>query len=364
MQAGTDHSRRPVRRRLGIGAIVVSLVVPATLFVASPPASAATTSFFMSTRSPVAVGNTPYKMTMFVSKGSTGVFLSLTFTRKATTGGKPQQSHTYSFSLSGPSFTCTTNLSNCLLDTGTQFAAGPAAAPAGGRDYGRIDMDYDPSAPGQTQTFRCRNGDVSSRVTTRQGAIDGPFTLRTFNSFFGTLTNIGAGKIPNSIPVTVTKFVNVKNCPPGPTPDPVCFQRVSLGASSFAEDFFSFSAQKVLPSGNPTTFSFFLFESNATTAPASISHQIADTVPTTAFGVNTLATLNSATVNGDAANPFIIGDTTFTRVGAVQQITLFPGCIQRTANGTVAGPLKANWDGIPDTSLGEQSATLQRVIKT
>jgi hypothetical protein len=299
-------------------------------------------------------------MTMFVSKSSSGVFLSLTFTRKATTGGKPTQSHSYSFRLSGQTFTCTTNLSNCLFDTGNELR------PAGSRDYGRIDMDYDPTAAAQTQTFRCRDGTVSSRFTTRPGTIDGPFTLRTFNSFFGTLTNIGAGKIPNSIPVNVTKVVNIKTCPPGPQPDPVCFQRVGLSVFFFNEDFSftNFSAGRPLPSGTPTTFSFGFSESSSTTAPANISHQVFDTVPETAFQVNTLATLQRATVNGDAANPFIIGDTTFTREGPIQQITLFPGCVQRTANGTVAGPLKANWDGIPDTSLGQQDATLTRVVKT
>jgi len=302
------------------------------------------TSFFLSS-APVKVGTTGYKMRMFVSSG----FLQISLAKTATTGHHPTQTHTYIFFPPG-ALSCNGTTMNCTIDTGTSMANS-------NRDYGRINETFTHSSK-KTVTNKCKNGTIIGSTTTAPGVLTGLWHLKSFNSFFGDLTNAGAGKIPNKIPATATKsFSNGNTCPtppPGPTP---CSQSLSLNASvsnSSTGTSRSFSASHSLPTG--TTFESFGFsEGSATTSPAFISHSIF------AFGgpqssLTAVNTLNSGHVDADWARPYLTGDDRFARTKPVTKTSSKCAAghhiIAKTALGKVTGDVTAHWNGLGKMPLG------------
>ena len=364
-----------IRRFLSL-AVLTGLAVPAVPALSGTAGAATTTSYFLSTTA-VPVGSTGYKMTMFVS----GAFLSISLSRTATTGKHPVQTHTYSFFSGGGSYlSCNGTTIACTIDTGTSMT-NPAP---GGRDYGAITQNFKPTSK-TTVTNRCpkpHQGTVLGSTTRAPGNLTGPWTLNTYNSFFGAnngrLTNVGAGKIPDKIPATVTKIVsNGKSCPAPPPPPPgPCTQSLSLFANN--NDFstgesFSFSAFRLLPTGT-TSVSFSWHEPTAPTVPASINHQVtASGGPGSALTAN--GTLTSGHASGAWAGPFLSGATTFTKTRAITSTRR--ACVNnhhvvtKTAPGKVAGTLAAHFDGLPAKPLGTipdspgtgKSASLQRALK-
>jgi hypothetical protein len=336
------------RRRFSVIAVTVMATALVPAFAGTAHA-ASTTSFFLNT-SPVAVGHTGYKMSMSV----TSSFVSITLSRTASTGKHPTQSHSYSFfSFTQKFLTCNGSTMVCQVDTGTAMKN----PNPGGRDYGKLKETYHPSSK-NTVTNKCRNGTVIGSTTTAKGHLSGEWTLTTFNSFFGKLTNVGPGKIPDSIPATVFKFFsNGKSCPnPPPPPPPPCFQSLSLNASNSSAPggSISFNASHSLPTGS-TFESFGFSESGSNLTPASISHSIsASGGPTSALTAN--ATLGSGHADASWAGPFLTGGTTFTRTKAIS--TNSSKCqgghhvVTKTAPGKVAGNLTAHFDGIGAKPLG------------
>jgi hypothetical protein len=370
-------SARPlwIRRFLSL-AVLTGLAVPAVPALSGTAGAATTTSYFLQTTA-VAVGSTGYKMTMSVS----GSFLTISLSRTAATGKHPTQTHSYSFfSSGGPFLSCNGTTIACTLDTGTSMV-NPAP---GGRDYGGITQNFKPTSK-TTVTNRCpkpHQGTITGSTTRAPGNLTGPWTLNTYNSFFGALngrlTNVGAGKIPDKIPATVTKFVsNGKTCPlPPPPPPGPCTQSLSLFANNndFSNgEILSFSAFRLLPTGTTSEF-FSWHEPTAPSAPASITHQVsAFGGPGSALTAN--GTLTSGHASGAWAGPFLSGATTFTKTRATTSTSR--ACVNhhhvvtKTSPGKVAGTLAAHFDGIaakplgtiPDSPGTGKYTNLQRALK-
>jgi len=329
-------------------------MLTAIVWVLAPTAQAATSTFFFLNAGPVQVGTSPYKMSYTVSKGGSQASLTISLTRVATTGNHPSETHSYSFGLPGSDFTCTSTFSSCTLNTGTNL--GPASA-GKTRNYGKIDQTFKPTAAAKTTKTKCKNGTVTGSVTTRAGNMTGLFNLITFNSFFGTLTNAGNGKIPDRIPATVTKiFSNGKVCPPGPS---TCFGSISLTAFDFSGGV-NIIASKALNGTGKAVIVFGFTEPASSTAPAGISHSIFLVAPLSAFTAKA-KTLATATINGNAGSPFLTGSTTFTAQQPPQ--TFGTTCKTTSRQGQVSGNLAAHFDGLAVKPLGNQSASLSKTFK-
>ena len=347
----TRSQSRRGRARLAFLAMAI-LPVMAWMIADATVASASTTSWSLRSSAVPVKNSHGYTMQYSIYKNASGASVYITLSRRLASGNHPTQSESFSFSLAASNFSCTSTLASCTLNTGTKMGK-----------YGKINQKFKASAAASTHIVRCKDQSKADAYTTRKGHTGDTFTLHTYNTFFGgtkgTLTNAGAGKLPDSIPATVAKNVHFKDCPSGGGGTP-CFTGFNLSASATLSNgsFLSFNAHKSLSKGN-ATFSASLFPSSSKTAPAGITRSMSVSVPRSNFTVNSAVT--QAHVNGNAGATFFTGTTNFT--GPTPIVSGTTHCKSKTSFGNVGGNLAFHFDGLSKITLGKRTASLGKTYK-
>jgi hypothetical protein len=326
------------RPRRSVSAAIVLLMAAALVPAFQRPARAASsTSFSIASRRPISVMGKPYKMAFTAFKSSAGASLNITFTRKASTGNRPVQVHSYSFDLSGGAVRIDgSDLLPTSIDTGTQMGK-----------FGRVAMHLRNPGGLTTQQIKCSNGTVTGSIRSRTGVLSGNLTLFANDGYFHRIHKTDIG-------VTVTKlFSNGKSCPGG-------------GGGGCATGFSFFAGQ----SSKPLTLlatrplggagrAHLSLSYGRTDGPARISHTISATVSRAAF---TVGGAGGVTIAGGSLSPFATGTIHFTKksgssTGTTCRTTRFQ---ERYASGSVT----AKFDSGPHKTMdGADFATLTRTFR-
>jgi hypothetical protein len=328
----------PVRRP--VAAAIVLLMAVALVPAFQGAAEAASSTFFsVSSRRPISVLGKPYTMAFTAFKSSTGASLNITFTRKATTGNRPSQTHSYSFDLSGNAVQIDgRDLLPTTINTGTQMGK-----------FGKVAMHLGSPSALTTQQIKCSNGTVTGSISSRTGILSGNLTLFANDGYFHRIHK-------TDIAVSVTKFFsNGKSCPGG-----------GGGGCATGFSFFASQSSKPLtllatrPLGTVGRGNISLTYSR-TDGPARISHTISSTVSLAAF---TVGGSDGVTIAGGSLAPFATGTLHFAKQGNGT-----PGgtatCKKQTfSEKRTAGSVTAKFDsGGRKTMDGADFATLTRTFK-
>ena len=286
------------RRRL-------SLLAVATMAIGLVPAFAGTAhaatsvSYTIQTRAPVSLSGSAYKMTVMAFKSSFGAQLFVTFTKRATTGNHPTQTHQFSFNLSADSIQVDgTDLVPTSINTGTQMGK-----------FGKVDMDLKNPGTMSSRQLKCTDGTVLGSVKSRPGTWTGNFTFNANDEPTSRPAAAAIGQIhKTTLPVRVTKVsTNGKSCTGGPPR--VCSTGLDFSADQFSKPL-AVDASRPL-SGGTTNMTLRYFE---TDDPASIEHSISGTgLPNSSFQISGT---QAVTINAGALAPFASGTIHFTKTGS------------------------------------------------
>jgi hypothetical protein len=340
MPACTDVAPMAPRLRRSVAAAIVLLMAVALVPAFQGAAEAASSTFFsVSSRRPISVLGKPYKMAFTAFKSSSGASLNITFTRKASTGNRPVQVHSYSFDLSGSSVRIDgSDLLPTSIDTGTQMGK-----------FGKVAMHVRSPTALRTQQIKCSNGMVTGSLRSRTGVLSGNLTLFANDGYFHRIHKTDIG-------VTVTKlFSNGKSCPGG-----------GGGGCPTGLSFFAGQSSKPLtllatrPLGGAGRAHISLSYSR-TDGPARISHTISATVSLAAF---TVGGAGGVTIAGGSLAPFATGTVHFAKQGTGTRggtATCRKVTFKEKHSG---GSVTAKFDsGAQKTMDGADFATLTRTFK-
>lgn len=193
---------------------------------------------------------------------------------------------------------CTVKLKSCVLSDGATLGT-----------YGVLDMVFTATGPRTAKELTCNGSDTIRAIEyRRKGVLSGKLRIDTKTDLIGVVrAGTGAHRVPASIPTTVTQLVRTgadcPDVPPAPCPEEVL---VSVGTIIDAP---GLSASRRVAAG-PTRVRW---NAPLSSSVAGVSRrQIIDVrSPADALAINSLSTLNSATLEISGGAPFLDGGLIF-----------------------------------------------------
>jgi hypothetical protein len=193
---------------------------------------------------------------------------------------------------------CTVSLKSCVLSDEASLGT-----------YGVMDLTFTATAPRTAKERKCAGSDTIRAIEyRRKGVLSGKLRVDTKIDLVGVVrAGTGAHKTPASIPTTVTRVVPTgAECPKVP-PAP-CVEEVSVSVSTTLGAPSLNAVRRV--AGGPTRVRWN--EPLDASVPAVNRYQFVEAKsPASALSVNSLSTLNSATLEISGGAPYLDGGLLF-----------------------------------------------------
>jgi hypothetical protein len=335
---------RTPRRHRGAALLVAALSVASLGAAVAPTAAlAGFTSTSLSATAPISGLGVRWSLTLDADGGD----IMITVQRKNAdgTGRAALVTRTDTSTLD-----CTASLKSCVLSDEASLGT-----------YGVVDLAFAATAPRTAKERKCAGSDTIRAIEyRRKGLLSGKLRVDTKTDLVGVVrAGNGAHKTPASIPTTVTRVVPTgAKCPKVP-PAP-CVEEVQVSVSTTLGAP-SLSANRRVAAG-PTHVRWN--EPLDVSEPAVTRYQFVEAKsPASALAVNSLSTLNSATLEISGGAPYLDGGLLFA-ASSPKASAFVPSCDTAEKRlGAVLPSITVKFPWEPLLTLDDETdATLYHVI--